>query len=1428
MLVDERSTLDLLTFAQNYSKDLVYYDAEDKPAGDWGGLLDGDLTTLAALVDETASGDEARRIDAPHLALFLAFLRLLRHARDLTNTFTRRHLDFYYEEFLRMTRKAAVPDQVHVLLRLARGSDSARVPEGTVLRAGKNADGRERRYRTDHELIVTRARVARLSSVFVQREVVGLREAREANTGTREEAIVGMLKVALGAPRPGDTLPLFGDKRVTYDLLLDVKVRIDFVDAQSGLFMDLADLQSMMKLVHQRAGDDAGWSEIYRALEIAGQTRRAERGWKLVPTPPRNFDVNLVMAVGPVDFTHTGIPEVRSLDDLYDQRVAHASEVDRFVSDKLFLSKTDFERMMQAKRRIDNEWREISRILEDAGRRRTKRASFKINPSIPTTDFAGRLRDAIDPPFVALTHVVLAPVTDIETFFQSILDIERYFYMSAAKVGYVLAVADRWVGQGARGVVPSHREWDRVDALLTDAYLERLHRAPAALKAVREATTSAAAGFNAVLKAALGRTPDDPGDVALADLRRFIPEPGDHTFLEAFQSRVHDDNARPPDQDWERVYNIMDVAQRVREGLRIPAAQRMTWLNLHARADATSAIADPGSTGSAVQRPWKLFGQSPPEDTKGGASVGTIGWAVTSPALLLAQGQRDIILTIGFLPGSFDAVRLSSLFDPKPPEASPLGVELSTAKGWLTPESAVSVSIGDYQVLTRVTRALTNPLRAIQIRFTLGEGAAAVAPPQQEATGMSAPWPVLRLTLRSNWNATRGQHVSQYEALRNLVVAAVHLQATVTGLVPSSIQNDVAVLSSKKPFEPFGSIPAVGSRFYVGDPELAVKRLDSLTFSLDWLGVPRRLDEHYAAYGDAIFTAQVSLIDHRDRVALSDRPVALFATPDATVTQPITLRGLPASAPPAVLPTGTQVTTWPRYLEWELTPNDFKHRDYPTVVSQNALAAVNEVMHPTVPHFDASRFKVNPPYTPKIKSLRLSYTARTEIQLDVEGAPSGEDRVLHIHPFGWCPAEAAVGGVKLLPQYDHEGELYIGLQGAKPSETLSLLFQMSEGSASHDDAAMPVGWSYLSGDRWLTLHDGHILSDTTGGLVDSGIVRIALPPTEPSTRLPDGLFWIRVAIPDHAASVCDVIAIHAQAVSATAILPEGALDGFTPELPPGRVAGLLQRMPQIAAVEQPYASRGGRAAEARSEFYTRVSERLRHKQRALTPWDYERLVLERFPEIYKVKCVPADSAQATHDPGTVRLIVIPRVRDQSSINPFEPRVPAARIAEIEQWLSEIRPPQASLRVQNARFVQVKVRVGVRFRGRGDDGFYTKLLNEDLNRYLSPWAYDDAAEIVIGERIHANSVVSFIDGRDYVDYVAHVELFRSEDGRTFTLVPRPSGSEPYVVSTEGPDGVLVAGPRHEIDIIPEVGYSAASFIGINYMRIELDFIVTGSR
>jgi hypothetical protein len=95
--------------------------------------------------------------------------------------------------------------------------------------------------------------------------------------------------------------------------------------------------------------------------------------------------------------------------------------------------------------------------------------------------------------------------------------------------------------------------------------------------------------------------------------------------------------------------------------------------------------------------------------------------------------------------------------------------------------------------------------------------------------------------------------------------------------------------------------------------------------------------------------------------------------------------------------------------------------------------------------------------------------------------------------------------------------------------------------------------------------------------------------------------------------------------------------------------------------------------------------------------------------------------------------------------------------------------------------------------------------------------------MIGGKIYANSILDFVDRRDDVDFVAEIKLFRSLDGEDFDLVPPVVGE--YHVATDRPDQVLVAAPTHYVDVIPESGYEQSSFTGINYARIELDFIVS---
>ena len=98
---------------------------------------------------------------------------------------------------------------------------------------------------------------------------------------------------------------------------------------------------------------------------------------------------------------------------------------------------------------------------------------------------------------------------------------------------------------------------------------------------------------------------------------------------------------------------------------------------------------------------------------------------------------------------------------------------------------------------------------------------------------------------------------------------------------------------------------------------------------------------------------------------------------------------------------------------------------------------------------DANAYQVNPPYTPKIKSLGLCYSASVEIVMANYLRGAQDDRIDHIHPFGAgeiLPLPDPDGSrYTLLPRYDDEGQLYIGVRDLQPPQTLTLLFQMAEG-----------------------------------------------------------------------------------------------------------------------------------------------------------------------------------------------------------------------------------------------------------------------------------------------------------------------------------------------------------------------------------------------
>lgn len=402
------------------------------------------------------------------------------------------------------------------------------------------------------------------------------------------------------------------------------------------------------------------------------------------------------------------------------------------------------------------------------------------------------------------------------------------------------------------------------------------------------------------------------------------------------------------------------------------------------------------------------------------------------------------------------------------------------------------------------------------------------------------------------------------------------------------------------------------------------------------------------------------------------------------------------------------------------------------------------------------------PYTPTIKELSIDYTAIAEMD-DID--------FVHLYPYqNTSKVEDITQTPCLLPTFRDEGTLFIGLNKLQPGGSLNLLFQLAEATADTEQDRADVRWYYLTGNHWLPLRKGfEVIADNTDGLTVSGIVQIIVPDDisdRHNTILPEGLFWIRVSAAENVRAVSETIGIHTQAARATALLPKTAdKKRLAQALPAGSIAKLDAADFSIKKVEQPYASFGGKTPEADGHLYTRVSEHLRHKGRGQMLFDYEHLVMEAFPQIYKVKCISHTMGLSAHTyvrdleiaPGFVVIAVIPDLTKLIPGNMMEPRAPVSLLEQIADYLRQRVSPFARLKVLNPRFEKVDVNISVRLRRGKPKDYYAKQLKTDLLQFLAPWYLGDSEKIAFGQNLLFSDVVKFTESLDYVDFIAELEL-----------------------------------------------------------------------
>lgn len=455
------------------------------------------------------------------------------------------------------------------------------------------------------------------------------------------------------------------------------------------------------------------------------------------------------------------------------------------------------------------------------------------------------------------------------------------------------------------------------------------------------------------------------------------------------------------------------------------------------------------------------------------------------------------------------------------------------------------------------------------------------------------------------------------------------------------------------------------------------------------------------------------------------------------------------------------------------------------------------------------------PYTPQIERMTLDYTAETGYEtlasppLDTEDARYDAERqflqreiqLFHMEPFGHSEQHGylkrhlpflASSDVTLLPVYRNVGEFYLGIENAEPLRTLNLLFQMAEGSADPEAATQKVSWSVLSQNHWLPLTHEHLLADHTDNFLTSGIVRIYLPKqtSTDNTLLDDKLVWLRVTVPDQVKAVCEVVGVRSQAVRVSWLNEGNADEHLSTSLPAFSIKKMEAEVGTVKKIEQPYASFGGRRAEQPAQFYVRSAERLRHKNRAVTIWDYEHLVLEQFPAVYKAKCLNHTGPGGEFAPGEVTMVLVPQLRNQNAVDPLQPRFSSAFLQEVEGYLKQLGSKFVKVYAGNADFEEVKLATSVKFRQGFEAGFYTAQLNRDLVRYLTPWAFEEGQELQFGGNIHLSRLIAFAEQLEYVDYLESFSFHKVFDNGRIS-------ENQHEVSAGTSKSVLVSAKQHYI-------------------------------
>ena len=817
--------------------------------------------------------------------------------------------------------------------------------------------------------------------------------------------------------------------------------------------------------------------------------------------------------------------------------------------------------------------------------------------------------------------------------------------------------------------------------------------------------------------------------------------------------------------------------------------------------------------------------------------VARVGFAISSSTLSLAKSSREIIFKIQFTPNSIKTLTnliidisnhrgvseeeiFSEIFDEM------FLINYTNSEGWETVESYTIIYPDDWSE------------GEIKVQVLLDKRKSSVDNYNEEIhqKNYNLDFPIFEFLLNS------GDFYHSYSFLAGMELSKIDIEVNVKGLNKLIAFNKQGEVDLNGEFEILGASPTKGSSIIIGSNELFCKPISKLNLRWEYINLPPEFDdlkEYYETYRREIenysFKLKLSALSDftYQRIGSIDHEFEMFELNDeAKIKNSFELKDIDIS----------KFQLKPKYdLDYQSVEDYSKDSEtgfFKLTLSEPNIgfgfdvfsSIYNEaVLKSTTQKKGQEEIKPpNQPWSPIVDNLSIDYQAQTTLYFSQSSL--SENDYDQKNSFFLLSHEGntktftknSVTSPFLIPKFDNAGEFIIGLDNIQAPQMLNLLVEVKKSENTDYEFSEKLDWFYSSSNGWKILKPSQILYDETLSLLKTGVISINLPQdiSNDYNFFNNDKYYIKAVSKNNADQFSLIKAIYNNGLTLSEIVPVNYSLQDTPKRKSGSVQELVTPVNGIIRINQPLPSFGENKKETTLQFYHRVSQLLRHKNRPITKWDIEKFLLDKFDWLIHVKCIWEDQDDVSNEK-QVKILCLKKI--DSSQNIDEIKLNGADMIEVKNLLYQYCSPFLKVEIINPVFEDIWLKCKIKF-SNISGGKAINELNNEFFKFICPWVSGDGD---IKNVIKKSEIVQFIKSRPYVSFVTGLSIIHFKSLPDGGIIAHDSASqvdEKDIIESGSPWSVFVPRNNNKISIIDVPEYSLPEPVDYNELNIEGNFII----